>query len=405
MEPRLAAIAEQLEATKWAASLCDAQWRLVWVSSEMKVLLGESDPNKLGIGKHIVECYCSPTWRNAVTEESQYGSFAQHIGWMVPDTPGGKDAIAAMLERGFRDALGYGDEVAPEAHETLLAMLQASETAGPPLVWTHDFDFLQGDLPPARVNEIAVRAYDGGELLGTVFLFAPALPASVLSLVARGDADMYMRMTRLFRPGRRQAAILFADLQTSGPLARRLPSAAYFRLVCAITTAIDGVVVGHRGIVGKHAGDGVTAFFLADDLGSSSRAARAAIDAARDVAVAARDAAKQVAEDTGLIDPSECSVNVGVHWAGALYMGQLVTGGRLEVTALGDRVNEAARIQQSARDGQILASKSLVEHLSEDDAAAAGIDVDGVVYVPVAELPGAGPKAIRDAGGIPVTTL
>ena len=405
MEPRLAAIAEQLETTGWAASLCDAQWRLVWVSSEMKVLLGASDPEELGIGKHIVECYCSPTWRNAVTEESQHGSFAQHIGWMVRDTPGGKEALAAMLERGLQDALDCGDEVSPDAHETLLAMLETSEATEPPLVWTHDFDFLQGDLPPARVNEIAVRAYDGGELLGTVFLFAPALPASVLSLVARGDADMYMRMTRLFRPGRRQAAILFADLQTSGPLARRLPSAAYFRLVCAITTAIDGVVVRHRGIVGKHAGDGVTAFFLADDLGSSSRAARAAIEAARDVAVAARDAAKQVAEDTGLIDPAECFVNVGVHWAGALYMGQLVTGGRLEVTALGDRVNEAARIQQSASDGQILASKSLVEHLSEDDAAAAGIDVDGVVYVPVADLPGAGPKAIRDAGGIPVTTL
>ncbi|HEX2049915.1 MAG TPA: adenylate/guanylate cyclase domain-containing protein [Actinomycetota bacterium] len=405
MDPRLASIAEQIESTGWAASLCDAQWRLVWVSSEMTVLLGESDPDKLGIGKHMVECHCSPTWRNAVTEESQYGAFAQHVGLMVPGTPGGKEAIVAMLESGFRDALELGEEGSPEAHETLLSLLDGTEAVEPPLVWTYDFDFLQGDLPPARVSEIAVRAYDGGELLGTVFLFGPALPASVLSLVARGDADMYARMKSLVRPGRRQAAILFTDLQASGPLARRLPSAAYFRLVCAITTAIDEVVIRHRGIVGKHAGDGVTAFFLADDLGSSSRAARAAIEAARDVAVAARDAAKEVAQDTGLIDPAECFVNVGAHWGGALYMGQLVTGGRLEVTALGDRVNEAARIQQSAGDGQILASKSLVEHLSEDDAEAAGIDVDGVVYVPVAELPGAGPKAIRDAGSIPVTTL
>jgi len=56
-------------------------------------------------------------------------------------------------------------------------------------------------------------------------------------------------------------------------------------------------------------------------------------------------------------------INAGVHWGGALYLGQVITGGRLEVTALGDEVNECARIQQSARDGALLASKPLVERL------------------------------------------
>jgi class 3 adenylate cyclase len=95
----------------------------------------------------------------------------------------------------------------------------------------------------------------------------------VLTLVARGDEGMFKRMAKLFEPGRRQAAMLFADLQMSGALSRRLPSAAKFRFVRAITTAIDEAVVRHTGIVGKHAGDGVTALFLADDLGSSSAAA------------------------------------------------------------------------------------------------------------------------------------
>jgi class 3 adenylate cyclase len=49
-------------------------------------------------------------------------------------------------------------------------------------------------------------------------------------------------------------------------------------------------------------------------------------------------------------------------------MGQVVTGGRLEVTALGDPVNEAARIQESARDGSILASKAVLERLEAGDA-------------------------------------
>jgi class 3 adenylate cyclase len=86
-------------------------------------------------------------------------------------------------------------------------------------------------------------------------------------------------------------------------------------------------------------------------------------------------------------------------------MGQVVTGGRLEVTALGDRVNEAARIQQTAVDGEILASKGLIEQLTREDAAALGLDPGAILYRKVSELDGASPKAIRDAGGVPVTVL
>jgi class 3 adenylate cyclase len=86
-------------------------------------------------------------------------------------------------------------------------------------------------------------------------------------------------------------------------------------------------------------------------------------------------------------------------------MGQLVTGGRLEVTALGDRVNECARIQQVARDGQILATKSLIEHRTDEDAKVLDIDPDGVVYRTVGELVDADEKAVRDAGNLPVTEL
>jgi class 3 adenylate cyclase len=98
-------------------------------------------------------------------------------------------------------------------------------------------------------------------------------------------------------------------------------------------------------------------------------------------------------------------MNVGIHWGGTLYMGQVVTGGRLEVTALGDEVNECARIQQSARDGAVLASKALIERLVDGDARRVGINSQEVVYSTLAELPGADAKSIRDAGTLPVTEL
>jgi class 3 adenylate cyclase len=199
--------------------------------------------------------------------------------------------------------------------------------------------------------------------------------------------------------------VLFADLQASGTLSRRLPSAAYFELIRDLTSEMDQSVIRHNGIVGKHAGDGVTASFLVDNFPTPSACAAAAIHAARDLRLSACRVADEMAARTGLFDGRDCAINVGLHWGGTLFMGQVVTGGRLEVTALGDEVNEGARIQQSARDGAVLASKALVERLSIDDGRRIGVDPEEVVYTTVAELPGADAKAMRDAGTLPVTEL
>jgi class 3 adenylate cyclase len=90
------------------------------------------------------------------------------------------------------------------------------------------------------------------------------------------------------------------------------------------------------------------AFFLASDCGSDSAAARAAIDAARQMAQEAAALPKDLELEVGGMEGLDCRLNVAVHWGPSLYMGQLVTGGRLEVTALGDEVNECARILQSS---------------------------------------------------------
>jgi class 3 adenylate cyclase len=86
----------------------------------------------------------------------------------------------------------------------------------------------------------------------------------------------------------------------------------------------------------------------------------------------------------------------GLHWGANLYVGQIATLGRTEITALGDQVNEAARIEACATGGRVLASKALVERLDDETLAAMGIDPD-VAYSALAEVPGAPEKARRDA--------
>jgi class 3 adenylate cyclase len=86
-------------------------------------------------------------------------------------------------------------------------------------------------------------------------------------------------------------------------------------------------------------------------------------------------------------------------------LGSIITSGRSEVTALGDEVNEAARIEACASGGRALASKALVERLNSDDAAALDIDPNDVVYTPLADLDTATDKARRDAPALAVCDL
>jgi class 3 adenylate cyclase len=376
LDASLKGMAAGLEETGWAAELCAPDWTLVYVSSQLRALLGHPSDEDLGLGEHIVVSRQRPAYDRFVSEASGTAWLSQNVPHMLDSTPGGRAAILEMVDR-------------PASREVVATCAEWTFPA-----WTGYF----GWEPYGDVRFFAQRPRDrDGRPYGTVYLYGSTLPATLLTLVARGDSVLFERMARLAEPGRHEAAVLFADLQASGTLSRRLSSTAYFRTLTALTTAMDRAVIDAGGIVGKHAGDGLTAFFLCEDLGSPSATARAALSAARHLAAAARAAGGEAGEPVEL--------NVGVHWGGTLYMGQLVTDGRLEVTALGDEVNECARIQQVARDGAILASKPLLERLDEPDAAHLGLDLDALHYTPLADVPGAGEKAVRDAGTLPVARV
>ena len=263
------------------------------------------------------------------------------------------------------------------------------------------FDYVSTtpEIPNRPVKMLFVQIKDdNGDFAGVVLFCFIDLNPNLVSLLARGEESTYERMAKLVDPGTRQAAVLFCDLAGSGRLSRQMSSATYFRLVRQLWTGIDQTVAANDGIIGKHAGDGASAYFLVDDLGSSSKAAHAAIASARRI--------HEVSEQTfAEVMDGPCVMRIGIHWGGSLYMGQLVPGGRLDVTALGDEVIECARIQESAEENTTLASKQLLEQLTDDDAASLGIDLEKLHYAPLAELSGANEKAARDAGGVAVTAV
>ena len=384
VDPRLAEWIEVLTTSRWAAMVLDGENRVVWVSHELQGFIGEHDPERLGVGRHIAAALLSEAWLRTITPESAIELFNDVLPLLIDTVPGGAAALAETLEPPFRSLL-----------TSVIARPQ-------PDVFTGRFDYKEGDLDPYEVRYLFTRLRDAnGAPVGAIALTYLGLRPTLVSLLARGDEAMYERMAHLVEPGRRQAAILFADLQDSGDLSRRLPTPRYFDLIRTLSTRFDHSVAAHNGVVGKHAGDGMTAFFIALSDAHAGAAACGALRTARDL----QRWTDELTEHFGSALPFRLRVNIALHWGSNLYMGQVVPGGRLDVTALGDEVNECARMQESTRDGAIAVSKTFAELLPPDDAARLGIDLGSVLYEPLAKLPGVSEKAVRDAGTLAVARL
>jgi class 3 adenylate cyclase len=304
-------------------------------------------------------------------------------GYMLADAEDGRDELRELVDPRLGDIV---DRLSPVELVNPISVISPGFGAGMSVE-------IQMTLIPVRDGE--------GRRVGTVIMSKPAASMAVLAaLAASGDPRHFERMQRVAKPDRRPAAILFADLESSSQLARRLSTASYFSLGRRMVRATDRCVVDAGGLVGRHVGDGVVAFFLADSAGSESAAARSCIEAARGI----RDAMADVAACSEL-EAGDLVMRFGLHWGATLYVGQISTRGRAEVTALGDEVNEGARIEACATGGRMLASKDLVERLDGDDAAALDLDRDRVTYAPLAELRTATEKARRDAPAVAVCEL
>jgi class 3 adenylate cyclase len=382
--PELRAIAEALEATAMSAEILDASWRIVFISTEEARIVGV-DPSEVGrfYGKSLTRRQLEDVRYWATTEASS-------ADWWKTNVP----IMRNYLEPGdevFEEVFGPFAHAAARVEPGDLLRAWPSTNAFP-----DDADLRTSWLGNVSFFDMRINN-DAGEFIGVLRLSTADAPHSLLVRMARGDRAMYERMDAVMVPARRAASILFADLEASGELSRTLSSRGYFDLVRRLTDLIDSQVIEHGGIVGKHAGDGASALFLVEQLGNSeSAAASAAVRAAR----AIRDGGAELGAD-GV----EVRVKVGIHWGATLTVGQVATGGRLEVTALGDEMNEAARIESSASGGTALASKLLLERLDAADAIDLGLAPDAMTYITVAKLEGSSVKAVRDAGSLSVTAI
>jgi class 3 adenylate cyclase len=386
--PLLRAWALALNDAGFWATLLNAQWRYVFDTDEMLLSYRDMGMTRSPNGAHYLSAQAREFVRDVVG--GSWGAWESRRDWVLDvgrfvlaETPGGREELRRVIDPELAD---YVDELQPLALPPVAINRSEFTTAGANVT---------GTAVLIRIDD------DQGHRVGVCLLSKPAAGMSHLArAAATADLKHLERVGDLAHPDRRPAAILMADLEESSPLARHLSTAQFFAFGRRFVRNADRCIIDAGGIVGRHAGDGVVAYFLAETTGSESGAARACITAAR----ALRDTLPDIAARSDIGD-AELSLRFGLHWGATLYIGRILTGGRSEVTALGDEANEAARIEACATGAKTLASKALMERLSRADADALQLDPTHATYTPLANLATATEKARRDAPSIAVCEL
>jgi class 3 adenylate cyclase len=387
--PLLAAWASVLNDAGYWANVLDAEWRWVFSTDEMRLSYMDTGASTAPPhGTHFFSAearqfYVETVGDSGASWEVRRRWFLEAGRFLLADTPGGREELRRVVDPELTDLV---DQLQPQDFPAVWMNRQEFTTAGADVM---------GQAVWIRIDDA------DGHRVGMCVLPKPAAGMSHLArAAATADLTHLERMRVVEHPDRHPAAILMADLEASSPLARPLSTAQYFAFGRRLVRTADRCIIDAGGIVGSHAGDGIVAFFLADTAGSESAAATACIDAARSL----RDTLPDIAVRSELSE-AEVSLRFGLHWGATVYMGRILTGGRSEVTALGDEMNEAARIEACATGGRTLASKSLIERLNRADADALGVDTDHTTYTPLAELATATDKARRDAASLAVCEI
>ncbi len=159
----------------------------------------------------------------------------------------------------------------------------------------------------------------------------------------------------------RQLAVLVADLSGFTALSERMDAEKVRDALNAMWRVLDAVILAHGGRIDQHAGDSLLALFGLPQprSGDDARALRAALTLQAELALfnaRARQAAAAGEGATWAADWPGPAMRVGVH-SGPVYFARAAGSARL--TAVGETIAVARRLEHAAPAGQVLVSAAI----------------------------------------------
>ena len=223
---------------------------------------------------------------------------------------------------------------------------------------------LEGLPPPREAEQRVLARVAAARDVRLACQTRPLRDLEVAPLLAPSVAAR-ATLTADVRQGREsEIAVLFADLRGFTRMAEhKLPYDVVF-LLNRYFEAVGAAITAAGGVTNQFTGDGVMALFGIDD--GPAAGSRQALVAARAMVEAVGALSRELASDL----PAPLRIGIGVH-AGPAVVGQMGWGQSFYLTAVGDTVHVAARLEQATKDYDA----ELV--VSEDVARHAGVDLSG----------------------------
>jgi adenylate cyclase len=223
-----------------------------------------------------------------------------------------------------------------------------------------------GAVPPPREEE--QRVLNRIRAIGSVRLacqLRPAGPVEVAPLLPPSIAPGGIALpVELAAGSEREIAVLFADLRGFTALSEgRLPYDIVF-LLNRYFAAMGRAIETAGGQIDKFLGDGIMALFGVED--GPDRACRQALAAARLMSLALDELNAELHEELR----APLRIGIGIH-AGPAIVGEIGYAGAAPLTAIGDTVNTASRLEGLAKDYgvELVVSDAVVARADLDRAA------------------------------------